>query len=247
MAKLVASMVPFVGVITAGGSVLLDLKSSIQAEYQLETNRTHAERALNFGVPAAAMQAVVRALERERNAEAFSLSVSLGAFGAKLAGLLADGGTATTAAVGLAASVLKLTNIVRIVYRDVRERKAGNDLMTRSLKISAFETCPIIGAYYVCCAEDASLLNEILQRGGSPLDNLAEARFNLQKHVKPLQDQARRIIQAHRFVIPDLEARVLARTNEDADLGTVVSGWTKMAAASRPPVLRQNAMANPRH
>jgi hypothetical protein len=94
--KLAESVAPFVGVITAGAGTLWNLKNLIRAEYRAETSRTNTDRALNVGTPHAAMDAIVRILERERNAEAFSFSVSLGEFAGKLGGALVDAGTATT-------------------------------------------------------------------------------------------------------------------------------------------------------
>lgn len=204
MAELVQAVTPFVGVITSGGATLWNLKSLIRAEYRTVTSRSHVERVLSVGNPQAAMKAIVRILERERNAEAFSFSVSLGEFAGKLAGTLADGGTATTTAIGLAANVAKLTNIVRIIVRDVQEKNAANALMAkRQLTITVFEVCPMVGAYYVCCAPTSVLVNQILERwsqGGWQ----GEVEQNVRDHIEPMRAQARRLIREYRFVIPSL-------------------------------------------
>jgi hypothetical protein len=205
MGELIQAVTPFLGVITAGGTTLWNLKNLIRAEYRTVTSRTHMQRILSVGNPQSAMKAIVRILERERNAEAFSFSVSLGEFAGKLAGTLADGGTATTAAIGLAANVAKLTNIVRIIVRDVLEKNAANALMARrQVTITVFEACPMVGAYYVCCAPTSVLVNQILERwsqGGW----MGEVEQNVHDHIEPMRAQARRLIREFRFVIPSLQ------------------------------------------
>jgi hypothetical protein len=251
--SLVASITPIVGIVWAGKGAIWGSIKLWQAQTALNASRMHVERSINFGVPRDALATISRIILRERNAAIDSLSVSIGELGAKLAGTLADGGTATNAIAGAVASLLNLLRILHLIARDVQEKNAANDLMRRALSVTAFQACPILGAYYVCCASDAALANEILQRAGSRQDNQAELNYNLQQHIKPLQEAARRLIREHRFVIPALERLpgVLGPKDDQAGLRALQSHLTRQnatldlnAGLRMPSLVRQNASAN---
>ena len=147
----------------------------------------------------AALDALARFLERERNQDAYAMSVSLAEFGSKLAATLADGGTASNAAIGLTANLLKLMNIVRIVVRDVREKNAANQAMMTRVDAGIFDICPVVGAYLICCAPTSVLVNTLFDsRFGEPgwQDHVEIA---VRRHLAPRQEQARRVVCAHRF------------------------------------------------
>ncbi|MFK7819979.1 MAG: hypothetical protein AB8G99_14750 [Planctomycetaceae bacterium] len=214
--ELTASLVPFVGLLTAGGSAVWGGINVVRRQYQLNRMKMHGERVLSVGEPAKAIQAIVRICERERNYEAFGASVALTEFSAKLVAFAVDGGAASTAAIGLGANVLKLTNILRVTTRDVLERRAANKLMALdSIDVSVFEECPIVGCYLVCCAPTSVLVNQILTRFGDH-GWMDEVERNVTKHVTPLRTHARQLITQSRFEIPTLRSYAgLVEVNED--------------------------------
>jgi hypothetical protein len=203
MRQLVTDLMPFAGFIKSAGSTLWSTGKLIQAEYREWAAERSLELRLNRGTPHMAMESVVRILKRETNAEALSASANVAAFGGQFLSALPGGATASTA-ISLTASVVKLTNVVRIILRDVQERNLGNELMLKGRPdMTAFQVCPIVGAYYFCCAPDSALVNDLLERlisGGSE-----EVRYYVLKHIKPVQQQARRIIHSHRFYIQALQ------------------------------------------
>ncbi len=203
MKELVAAVTPFLGVITAAGSTVWNVKGAIQNEYRKEKTEQHLANSLSVQTPEQAIRAMIRIIERDRNADVFSASVSFGEFVGKLAGTLADGGTATNAAIGLAAGLAKLGNILRIIVRDVLEKNDANEMMMKGPTPKAFETCPILGAYYVCCVPTSVLVNQIFERwwqGGWQGD----VEHSVTNHVEPMREQARRLIGSSRFVIREL-------------------------------------------
>ena len=110
--ELAASITPFVGVIASGGAAVWNTKNALRGQWRIEWSQYHITGSLAGREPAAALLALIRILERERDQDVFAASVSVGEFCGKLAGVLADGGTATNAAVGLAANVAKLLSIL---------------------------------------------------------------------------------------------------------------------------------------
>jgi hypothetical protein len=216
MKHLTAAVTPLLGVFTAAGSTLWSLKGALQNEYRRYKAEGHLQQGLSVDNPELAIRAIIRIVERERNADIFSASVSFTEFVGKVAATLADGGTATNTAIGLAGGLAKLGNTVRIIVRDTLEKNAANALMMKGPNVTAFETCPILGCYYVCCVPTSVLVNEIFDRwwqGGWR----GEVEHTVTKHVEPLRERARGLIRDHRFVIRELQyyPGVLAPNKEE--------------------------------
>jgi len=206
MKELVASMVPFAAIPTTGAVAVYNGIQTIYREYLIDDVRTHQARSLSADEPAAAIQALIRMLERERNYYAYSASVSLAAFVGQLTGVLVDGGTVSTAAVGLASNVAKLANIIRIIVEDVKEKSAANKKM-HSMQVTGeiFNTCPLVGAYLILCVPTSVMLNTVFDRIAEHEHGWrGDVERTVQRHLIPLQNAARRVVQEHRFFIPAL-------------------------------------------
>jgi len=219
-AQFAAAVMPLAGLIVAGVGTLWNTGNALHKQYGIQDAKTHRERSFaGTGGPDEAIGAMIRILERERNADVFSAGVSLTEFGGKLAGLAVDGGTASNAAIGLASNVVKLMNIIRIVYRDVREKNAANKAMAQGdVDLSIFETSPLVGCYLICAAPTSVLTDLILNEFGDArwMDNLER---NKKRHIEPLQDKARKVIKNHRFEIRSLARApgVLAVNKEELE------------------------------
>lgn len=241
MERLVASMIPFAGIITSSAVLAKDLRKVVLETYHLDRTRMHVERSLAVADPAAAMRAVIRILERERNADAAEALLSIAEFGGKLAGALIDGGAASSAAIGAASGVVKLMNIIRVIVRDVKEKNAANLAMARGVDLTIFGICPLAGAYYVCCAPTSALVNDIYTRWWQP-GWRGDVERTVVRHLDPIRDRARRVISDHRFVIKGLERYpgVLARNDKELEAMMQRMGKTGMEGFgyhNMPPVL----------
>lgn len=205
MKELAVSMTPFVGVISAGGSAVVSLAKAHAEYWQAQMVKDHINSSIMEGSPVIATQSIIRLLERNRNANLYNASVSGSEFAGKLAGVLLDGGTMTNAAVGLAANLAKLLNLVRIITRDVQEKEAANRFMCmNTVDITVFNHSPILGAYFVCCVPTSLLVNQLLDRFGYA-GFQQEVESAVKAHVEPLRLQARLLIRDNRFMIPALE------------------------------------------
>lgn len=204
--NLAVSMVPLLGVITAGGGAVFNGVSALYRQWTMEWTRYYTAGALADGAPLEAMQAMYRCLERERNADAFSASVATGEFIGKLAGMLADGGTATTAAAGLTAGLLKLLNILRIIVRDVLEKRAVNAMLRKGgIDKTIFLTCPLAGAYMVLCSPTSVLANVVFDTTFGQTGWQDQVENAIRRFHAPLKEVARQVVTEHRFHIPALD------------------------------------------
>jgi hypothetical protein len=233
MEELVASMLPVLGPVKAGTVAVFSTAKALYNQWQMEWGRHYMAGSLMDGAPADAMNAVIRILQREQNKNAFEASTSVAEFAGKLAGTLADGGTATNAAIGLAAGLTRLLNIVRIVVRDVREKRAANRLMREErLDSKVFDVCPIIGAYMIVCAPASVLCNTVFdstfgQRGWQDQVENAVRRFHI-----PMKETAMGVINKHRFHIPQLNdyAGIMATSSKKLAKMRASMGKTTMEA-----------------
>lgn len=230
-AEFAAAVTPLVGVLTAAGGVLWNTGTALHKQYAMDETRMHLERSLAGVEARSAVEALIRILERERNANIFSASVSTAELGGKIASLAMDGGTAANTAIGLAANVAKLLNIVRIVYRDVQEKKAANLLMRQgTVDIRIFEAHPLVGCYLICCLPTSALMGLIFERFGERGWMDVAERTNA-RHLDPLRAKARAVIKGHRF-----EIRSLSRFPGVLDVNSEAIEWA--IARAQIPGLR---------
>jgi hypothetical protein len=194
-----AAVVPLGGILIAAGATFWNTGSAAVKQYGIVQTRMHRDRSL-AGVEAKhAIAAMIRILERERNADIYAASVSVAELGGKIAGLAIDGGMASNTAIGLASNVAKLLNIVRIVHRDVSEKNAANKvLVSGRVGVQIFEVCPLLGAYLVCCLPTSALMALILDRFGEA-GWMDAAERTASHHLDPLREKARTVIKEHRF------------------------------------------------
>lgn len=216
--KVAASCMPFVGVGFTGVTALKSSAQALRKSYVTSTSKTHAKEGIRADGPGEAVQALIRIMERERNQLAYEATVGMAEFGGKLAGTLADGGTATNTAIGLAASLAKLVNVVRLVVRDVQEKSDANKMMrSGDIDLAIFTKHPLVGCYLISCVDTSVLANMITSEWGR-LGWMDDIELMKRKHIAPLQEQAAQVIKSHRFVIPSLEPRLRFKTGKERPL-----------------------------
>jgi hypothetical protein len=207
MTELAASCAPFAGLLTTGGGVMVSAVTTLRAVHRVTDGQMHLERSLSTGDAEVAFKSLLRMLDRELNQEVASLARGFAEFTAKTAGFLADGGTVTNAAIGLASGVAKLLLLVRIVVRDVEEKNAANAILRRpTLDASLFQACPVMGAYLILCAPTSVLVNVILtsEEFYQPT-MMPKVERAVAHHIEPLKEQAKRLVKEHRMYIPELQ------------------------------------------
>lgn len=206
MPAFVASLTPFVGVLTSGATTLYSASKTLCAQYRMHESRVHRANSLAINEPASAIEGIIQILERERNNLAANTAIGATEFGGKLAGVLLDGGTATNAAIGLAGQVATISIVILRLAQDVQERQAANKIMESAggLGIELFEASPILGAYMVCCVPTSVMVNTVFERFFER-GWRGEVERNVTRHLSPLRMQSQRLIKDHRFIIPSLQ------------------------------------------
>lgn len=243
MTELTTSMIPFAGVAITGGVAAWNTVKTAFSQYDLSQARMHQSRNLCVGDPAAAISALVRILERERNYNATSASISGTAFAGKLVTILADGGTASNAAIGLAAGAAKLINIVRVILRDVLEKREANRRMQMDVNAEIFDVCPIVGAYLILCVPTSVMVNTVFDRMMHGENGWrGDVERTVTRHLVPLQNEARRVISDGRFEITALN-RYPGMLSVNKNKLAQMQAWKEWR--DRHPERRMDAQAGP--
>ncbi|NUP96159.1 MAG: hypothetical protein HUU28_08345 [Planctomycetaceae bacterium] len=207
MMAFAAEVTPFLGVFTSGGMAIYNGILTVRASHRISKADDHVQNSLSTAEPRHAIHAMIRVLERERNAAAAKFGIDSAAFGSKLAGLLMGEGVVTNAAVGVASTAAKLSVFLHSFARDYRERKAVN-LMMKSGGIldgaKLFDLSPVTGAYMVCCVPTSVMVNSVFQRFYEQ-GWRGDVEYAVLKHIQPLREQSARVIREHRFWIPALQ------------------------------------------
>jgi hypothetical protein len=167
--SLVSEMTPFIGVLTSSyksvkswRAVVGNARDLYKADYYLE--------GVLPGDPSAAADAVIVCIKRFLAANTADAVRNTASASTKIAGLFADLGTATTAAIGAVSALSKLIQELVILGRDYMEMKAGNALLKNAatLDLSCFRVCPVLGCYLISCSDTSNVANFFVSDIGLP-------------------------------------------------------------------------------
>lgn len=167
--SLISEVTPFIGVITSSyksvqswRAVVANARDVYKSDYYLE--------GILPGDPSAAAEAVVVVIKRFLAANTADAVRNTASASTKIAGLFADLGTATTAAIGAATALARLIQELAILGRDYMEMKAGNERLKDpgKLDLNIFRVCPALGCYLIACSDTSMVLNFFVADIGLP-------------------------------------------------------------------------------
>jgi hypothetical protein len=167
--SLISELTPFVGVLTSSyksakswRAVVANARDIYKSDYYLE--------GVLPGDPTAAAEAVIAVIKRFLAANTADATRNTAAAATKIAGLFADLGTATTAAIGAASALSKLIQELAILGRDYMEMKAANALLKdpARLDLNVFKVCPTLGCYLIACSDTSMVVNFFVADIGLP-------------------------------------------------------------------------------
>lgn len=204
--SLISEVTPFLGVITSSyksvqswRAVVANARDVYKADYYLE--------GVLPGDPSAAADAVIVTIKRFLAANTADAVRNTASASTKIAGLFADLGTATTAAIGAASALSKLIQELAILGRDYIEMKAGNERLKDpgKLDLNVFRVCPALGCYLIACSDTSMVLNFFVADIGLPgWMNKVEAMKKTQ--LDPLIKNANKAIVTSHLTLEGLKA-----------------------------------------
>jgi hypothetical protein len=206
VSNLIAEVTPVLGVLVSGAKLAKAAKAVAEDGRNLYKSGDYKKGFLR-GDPMAAAEAVQTLIKRDLAKHSVKLAQQATATGAKVAGLFADLGTATTAGIGIANALASLGLELVSLGVDIKDLRAGNKHLQRpeSLDLTVFEDCPILGCYLITCADTSSVANFFVADIGLPgwMDKVEEMK---KKQMDPLLKIATKNIESSRLQLEGLSS-----------------------------------------
>ena len=167
--ELVSEVTPYLGVVTSTVKLAKAGKAVAQDGYNLYKSDEY-KNGFRMGDPSAAAEAIQAIIKRDLAQHSVKLGQQTVATGAKIGGLFADFGTATTAAIGVANTLASLGLQLFSLGLDIKDMRAGNKRLAapNTLDLTVFGECPILGCYLLTCADTSAVANMFVADIGLP-------------------------------------------------------------------------------
>lgn len=206
MHQLISEMTPLIGVFTSSYKSVKSWRAVVANARDLYKSDYYLEGVLP-GDPQAAAEAVIVIIKRFLAANTADATRNTVAASTKIAGLFADMGTATTAAIGAASALSKLIQELYVLGRDYTEMKAGNKRLDDPAKLdmTVFHDCPILGCYLISCSDTSMVANFFVADMGLPgwMDKVEAMKKN---QLDPLIKNANKAIVSSHLTLQGLKA-----------------------------------------
>lgn len=203
IAQFVANVTPLFGVVSSGGKAIKDWVGVAQNVYQA-TEMESRYGDVRLGDASAALEAIVAIIDRQIKKQTADAAIHTTAFTAKGIAVLADGGTATTAALGAVETVAVLLNTLVDLVIDARQVDAGNALIAaKQFDLTLFSKCPILGCYYVAVQDHSTIMDFDFANMGKA--NWQQEAQRLRYAIGPVIKQAGVLIDKSRVEIKGME------------------------------------------
>jgi hypothetical protein len=204
MHELVAEVTPFLGVVTSSVKLAKAGKAVAEDGYHLYKSDDY-KRGFRMGDPYAAAEAIQVIIKRDLAQHSVKLAQQATATGAKIAGLFADLGTATTAGIGVANTLASIGLQLFSLGLDIKDMRAGNKRLAQpnALDLSVFNDCPVLGCYLLTCADTSAVANLFVADIGLPgwMDRMEAMK---KKQMDPLLKIASKNINSSRLQLEGL-------------------------------------------
>ena len=224
MVELVGAVVPYVGVVTSGTAAMVALGQTVVAQYHREQSEQHVA-AFAKGDAVAAVRAIQRMIERERNRAMRTAAIQAGDAIVKAAAHTADAVTFGAPSVSLIAVPLSgatkalalLGQQVFLLARDVQEKSKANDLLQSQIRLDAeiFDRCPLLGCYFIAGSTTSNIVNFLVDDIGSA-GWLLDVETIVKNHIHPMVSMARGVIEDSPLEVEGLELSKAAQAKTTA-------------------------------
>ena len=204
VADIVAEVTPILGVFVSGGKLVKAGKAVVEDGRDLYKFSSYRE-GFRSGDPVAAADGIKTIIQRDLAKHSVQLAQQALATGAKIAGIFADMGTATTAGIGLANALASLGLELFTLGLAIKDLRAGNARLKtpETLDLTVFEECPVLGCYLLTCADTSAVANFFIADIGLPgwMDKIEKMK---KTQMDPLLKIARKGIASSKIQLEGL-------------------------------------------
>lgn len=206
LANLVQEITPILGVVTSGVKLVKAGKAVAEDGYHLYKSDDYRQ-GFRLGDPSAAAEAIQIIIKRDLAKHSVQLGQQSLATGAKIGGLFADFGTATTIGIGTANSLASLGLTLFGLGLDIKDMRAGNKRLKvpGTLNLDVFKDCPILGCYLLTCADTSAVANMFIADIGLP-GWMDKVELMKKKQMDPMLKIANKNIMGSRLQLEGLSS-----------------------------------------
>jgi hypothetical protein len=209
------SFVPYLATVIAGGQTIKNGYSGINNALKARYAGQHVE-GFAPGDAAAAAKAVGQLLKRQAThygrltgIHAADTVASAGILALDIAAHGAPAGTAVLGPLkGLTKALALIAEKIFLLGRDIYERYQANKILTDASQIrityEIFDTCPLLGAYFVANATTSHLINFTVGDIGS-VGYVSSVDAVVKAHIAPMVKYAREVIREARMEVAGME------------------------------------------
>jgi hypothetical protein len=209
--ELAGAIAPYVSVVRSGVKTTAYLVKTIKSTYQRYDLGTHMGAVLP-GDPEAAARALLVMVHREiaHNGKMTGIyGTDTALKGGALALDAASLGVPSASAImnplsGMVTALAVLGVTVRALARDIQERQAANKLLKHSgtvrLTAQLFQDSPVMGCWFLACANTSDIVNFLVSDIGQPGWQL-DVEVMVAKHVRPITEAAKGFVADARFEV----------------------------------------------
>lgn len=206
LADLLAEIAPYVGILWSGKKLAQATKAVVEDGYNLY-KQSYRREGFRVGDPLAAADSITIIIERDLTRHSIDLARQTAATGAKIGGLFADFGTATTAAIGVGNALAGLGLKLYALGLEIKDMRAGNRRLKSpdTLDATVFGECPILGCYLLTCSDTSSVVNMFIADIGLPgwMDKVEVLKKD---KMDPLLKVAKKAIKSSRLQLEGLQS-----------------------------------------
>ncbi|MEO6832381.1 MAG: hypothetical protein ABI378_08195 [Chitinophagaceae bacterium] len=192
---------PIIGTLTSGGKTIWSL---LQVIFNQLDGMTLEERRgdVRPGDASAALAAIIHIIDEEIIRNGKEAAIHGSAFVAKAALLAAM--VPGDSIVGAVEGMLMLIHNLYELAKKYKEMNAANDQITAgNIDVTIFNTCPILGCYYVCVQGDFTIMNfDVANMGKS---NWTQEVLRLKHALEPVKKKAQSFIGSSTIIVEGME------------------------------------------
>lgn len=206
MADLIGEVAPYVGILLSAKKLAAATKAVAEDGYNLY-KQSYRREGFRVGDPLAAADSIRTIIERDLTRHSLDLTRQAVATGAKIGGLFADFGTATTAAIGAGNALAGLGLMLYGLGLEIKDMRAGNKRLKSpdTLDATVFGECPILGCYLITCSDTSSVINLFIADVGLPGWQDKVEKLKKEK-MEPLEKVAKKAIKSSRLQLEGLQS-----------------------------------------
>ncbi|MBS1644683.1 MAG: hypothetical protein JST36_06550 [Bacteroidetes bacterium] len=192
---------PLIGTLTSGGKTAWNLIQMIFC--QLDGMEMEERRGdVRPGDAGAALNAIIRIIDEEIVRNGKEAAIHGSAFAAKAALLCAM--VPGDSVVGATEGLLMLIHNLYELAKKYKQMNAANDQITAGqIDVSIFNTCPILGCYYICVQGDFTIMNFDVANMGKT--NWTQEVLRLKHALQPVKKKAQDFIANSPIIVEGMD------------------------------------------